>query len=206
MMANRTALKGVKERYMDDEDPDTIDRMLDSPIHPRTGLNTKGPLNVEDVGIEWQPGNHPVWAQFQYTTPTSRRAMNRRQFIPMAGGQNITTGQPSISASRYHQLLDEPGSEDYGRSARRETPVVFEHQPGRYDMLDGNHRMSSEIAKGAMFVEADVMRSTDRQAVVKQSTKISNAVAKAQKNPRAAHPVVQDARIRRNYGILGLPY
>lgn len=138
--------------------------------HPATGLPMTGQYLRDDDSNTWMSERMPYtgWGSgstkevphqmsFHGSTHTSWRKHSATEFVPL--NQPIYSHQADVSLSRVHQLMDDREGTSDSRSARglrKELPRMFKDRAGDYNIIDGNHRVTSDILAGRLFTEARV--------------------------------------------------
>ena len=147
--------------YEEEEAPDT---------HPFTGLPERGNYFRAHDENQWLHQRMPFTGygsgrrdpipnpmSYHYSAKTSWRKHSTTEYVPL--NQPINSPQGEVSLERVHQLMaDREGVSD-SRSARglqRELPRMFRDHSDGLHIIDGNHRVTSDILAGRLFTEARV--------------------------------------------------
>lgn len=161
----------------DDEDGEYADSQMGK---------TVGPINVNDLGMEWEPswggGGIPDSLSFHGAAQSSWRKFATKEEVPIVG---IKTPQTTVSARRMEEARTDPTTRSSPRfpPGMEEFPKVYRDPSGGHHVVDGNHRISSAIANGQMLHPAHVLTDADIPNVKAHTKKIRGLKTAAEWNP-----------------------
>jgi len=104
-----------------------------------------------------RPYEPPTHVDYHESTHTSWRKHTTAEYVPLT--QPVYSHQEDVSLDRVHQLMnDREGTSDSrsARGLRRELPRMFKDSKSQYHIIDGNHRVTSDVLSGRLFTEAYV--------------------------------------------------
>lgn len=141
----------------DDEEEEAL-------THPRTGLPIHGEIDTAHIGLG-QEGHIDANVSYHGSTSFARRSASTVREIPIAsaGYKALHTVQRTVSSHRVHEAMEDPSTTASPRfpGALKELPYVYENNPGKHTVIDGNHRMSAAVMRGEMFQPARVITRQD---------------------------------------------
>lgn len=175
--------------------------------HPRTGFPNKGEIETyPNSDTSWREGTHlhmdegyvPDPLRFHHSAPSARRLVGKDTEVPLYSAYSdsfIGTAQPTVSAQRVHQQLEEPESAKSPRfhgTAIEELPHVYrEREPLRpsgeiqdtHTVIDGNHRTAAHLLSGQMFMRSRVLEDADIPEVQSRTARLKKQISDARHNP-----------------------
>lgn len=149
--------------------------------HSRTGLPESGEISThDDIGMQMPLGNVPDWATFHGSSMSGWAKHGQIKEVPLP---TLQTRQHEVSATRVHQLIDDPNTRD-SRTARglaEELPRVYRNAMGDDMLVDGNHRVSADLLQGQMFGRARVLTAMEGPSMDSHNARIARHQESAQR-------------------------